>query len=167
MLEHSETRLVTFSVSEINYVIGNVYRPSKSNNDELISDFSKILNNALTDILNSILYKKGDFNYELFSFNSNNRCMGFYLLFTSLGFFPTITRPTGVSSSSNTSIGNVWTNNIGAFKNIGVIQSGISDHYTILDNQYLINELLDTHVTNKVRTRKKHATTNSVHYYLR
>ena len=79
--------------------------------------------------------------------------MDFCLLFTSLGFFSTITRPTRVSSNSKTLFDNVWTNNIGAVKNSGVILSGISDHYPIFVNQCLTNELLDTRVTYRVRIR--------------
>ena len=135
MLEHLETIFVSFSVGEINYVIGNVYRPPNTNNDEFMSELSNILNNALTDFPNSIFYIMGDFNYDLFSINTNNRCMDFYLLFTSLGFLPTITRPTRVSSSRNTLIDIVWTNNIGTLKNSGMILSGFSDHYTIFVNQ--------------------------------
>ena len=85
MLEHLETIFVSFSVGEINYVIGNVYRPPNTNNDEFMSELSNILNNALTDFPNSIFYIMGDFNYDLFSINSNNRRMELYLLFTSLG----------------------------------------------------------------------------------
>ena len=89
----------------------------------------------------------GDFNYELFSINSNNKCMEFHSLFTSLGFHPTLTRSTRASSSSITLIDNVWTNSIDAVKNSGVILSGITDHFPTFVNQYLTNELLDTHVT--------------------
>ena len=94
-----------------------------------------------------------DFNYDIFSITSNNRCMMFYLLFTSLGLFPSVTRPTRVSSNSKTFFDYVWTNNIGALKNSGVILSGISHQFPIIFNQCLINDLLDTHVTYKVRIR--------------
>ena len=36
-------------------------------------------------------------------------------------------------------------------ENSGVILSGISEHFLIFVNQYLTNELLDNHVTYKVR----------------
>ena len=72
--------------------------------------------------------------------------MEFYLLFNSLGLFPTITRPTRVSSNSKNLVDNVWRNNIGAIKNISVILSGISDHLPIFVNQCLTKEILDTHV---------------------
>ena len=73
--------------------------------------------------------------------------MEFYLLITSLGFFPATTRSTKVSSNRNTSNVNVWTNNIGVIKKSGVILSGISDNFLILVNQYFTNELIDTYVT--------------------
>ena len=83
----------------------------------------------------------GDFTCDLFSINSNNRGMEFYLLFVSPGYFPSITRPTKVSCSSNTLIANVWINNIGAVKNSGVILSGNSDYYPIFGYQDITNEL--------------------------
>ena len=49
----------------------------------------------------------------------------------------------------------MWTTNTGAVKNSGAIQSGISDHFPIFVNLYLANELLDTHVTYKVRIRNR------------
>ena len=88
MLEHLKTIFVFISVGEINYVLGNVYRSPHSSIDEFISEFSNILNNALSEFPNSSFYIMGDFNYDLFSINPNKRCMEFYLLFTSLGFFP-------------------------------------------------------------------------------
>ena len=103
-----------FSVGQINYVKGNVYRSPNSNNDKFMSELSNILNNALIDFPNSIFHIMCDFNYDSFSINLNIRYMEFYLLFSSLGFFPTITTPTRVSSCSNTFNGNVWTNKIGA-----------------------------------------------------
>ena len=153
--EHLEAIFVHFSVSEINYVIGNAYRPPNSNIDELLSELSNIRKMALTDFPKSIFYIMGDFNYVLFWINSNSRCMESYLLFTSLGIFPTISRPTRVSSNSKNSIENVWTNNIGPVTKSGVFLSGMSDHFTIFIIQYLTKELLDTHVTFKVRSRSR------------
>ena len=155
MLEHLETLFAYFSVGEINYVIGNVYCPPDSNKDDFMSELSIILNNALTDFPSTIFYIKGDFNYDLFSINSNKRCIEFYLLFTSLGFFPKMTRPARVSSDSKIFIDNVWTINIDAVKNRGVILSRILNHFPIFVNQYLTKELLDTHVTYKVRIRNR------------
>ena len=155
VLEQIEALFVSFSVGETNFVIGNVYRPPNSNNDDFMSKLSNVLNNALTEFPNSIFYIMGDFNYDVFLINSNNRCMESYLLFTSLGFFPTITRPTRVSSYSKFLIDNVGINNIGAVKNSGVILSGISDHFPIFFNQYLKKKTLDTHVNYKVRIRDR------------
>ena len=66
MLEHLETIFVSFSVGEINFVIGNVIRPPNTNNDEFMSELSNILYNALTDFPNYIFGIMGDFNYDLF-----------------------------------------------------------------------------------------------------
>ena len=80
---------------------------------------------------------------------------GVLFIITFTGVFPTITRPTRVPSNSKTFIDNVWTNNIDAVKNSGVILSRISGHYPIFVNQYITNELLHTHVTYKVQIRNR------------
>ena len=59
-LEHLETIFVLFW-AEINYFIGNVYRPLNSNNDDFMSEHSNILNNALTYFRSSTFYAMGDF----------------------------------------------------------------------------------------------------------
>ena len=82
-----------------------------------MSDISNILNTALTYYPNSIFYRMDDFKYDLLSINLKNRCLEFYLLFTSLGFSPIMRRPTVVSSSGKYLIDNVWTNNLNALKN--------------------------------------------------
>ena len=79
--------------------------------------------------------------------NSNIKCIGFYLLITSIGYFPTLKRPTLVSSNSETLIENVWTNNIGADKIRDVILSGFFYCFPTFFNQYLANELLGTDVS--------------------
>ena len=58
---------VSFSVGGVNYVIGNVYRPPNSNNDDFMSENSIILNTSLTDFINSLFfYAMGDSSYDLF-----------------------------------------------------------------------------------------------------
>ena len=49
MSEHLETMFASFSVVEVNYVIGNVYRPTNSNNNDFLADISNILNTSSTD----------------------------------------------------------------------------------------------------------------------
>ena len=92
-------------------------------------------------------------SYDLFSINSNNRSFEFYLLHTSLEFFPTMARTTRVSSNSCSLIDNVWTNSIAAVKKSGLILSGIADTFPIFVNQYLATDLLDTLATYKVQNR--------------
>ena len=85
------------------------------------------------------------FNFDLLLIYSNNRCMEFLLIFTSLSFFPTIKRPTLVSSNSKTLIYNLWTDNIDAVKNISVYLSDFSEHFPIFVNQNVTDDLLDTY----------------------
>ena len=61
MLEHLETKFVSFSPGEIKYDFGN------SNNAEFMSELSNILNNALTVFPNSISYKRDDCNNDFFN----------------------------------------------------------------------------------------------------
>ena len=88
LLQRLETIFLSFSVGERNFVIGIVNRPPNSNNDDFMSKPSNILNNGITGFLNYIFYITGNFIYDLFSINSIKRCKEFYLISTSLEFFP-------------------------------------------------------------------------------
>ena len=77
MYAHLETIIVSFSVGKIYYVIGNVYRPPNSNNDDFLSNVPNILFTALNDFPNSVFYIMAEFDCDLFSISSNNRYMVF------------------------------------------------------------------------------------------
>ena len=58
MFEHLESLSVSFSVGEVNYIIGIVYRLHTSNNDDFMSDISQILHKAFTEFPNYFLYNE-------------------------------------------------------------------------------------------------------------
>ena len=60
--------LYSLIVPRINFVVPN----GDCNWLLIMSEFSNILNDALTGFPNSIFYIIGVFNYDLFSINSNN-----------------------------------------------------------------------------------------------
>ena len=88
MLEHLETISASFSTSEINYAKGGVYRPTYSNNDDFMSEFSNSLNNALADFQNSVFFFVIVGDFTTFNIRSNQtgdvRSLIYYLLH--LGF---------------------------------------------------------------------------------
>ena len=116
VLDHLETMFVSFSVGEKNYVIGNVYHPPISNNDEFMSDLSNFLKYALTGFPNYNFYTTDDFTYDFVFVQLKNRCKEFFFNIYFTWVFTTITRPNRVSSNSKTLIDSVLTYNIGAVK---------------------------------------------------
>ena len=129
--DHIETVFVCFSIGNVKFLIGNIYRRPRSNVDDFLRELTNILDTIRTCYIDTRVYLMGDFNLSLFDINNNNKCMEYFMLMSSFGFSPTIVRPTRVSCSSKTLIDNIWTNNINAIKTSGVILSTITDHFPV------------------------------------
>lgn len=87
--EYSKNIPVSYLLGKMNFFKGSNHCPHIANNDDFISDISDILNAALTNYPIFLFYIMGDNFYDFFLINSNDRCLKFYLFFTSLCFcFP-------------------------------------------------------------------------------
>ena len=78
-------------------------------------------------------YLLGDFNLDLLKSDIHNTTLDFLNLLFSHSFWPLITRPTRVTSSSATLIDNIFTNNIALKMSSinGIIINDITDHFPI------------------------------------
>ena len=75
------------------------------------------------------IYLCGDFNINLFNYNSNNQVNNFLSSIYSLVLFPLITKPTRITSHSATLIDNIFTNIHDYAHMSGIIVCDISDHF--------------------------------------
>ena len=93
-----------------NVIVGIIYRPPDK--DPLL--FNDIVKTALAKIdkEKKFGYLLGDFNLDLLKSEIHNPTLDFLNSLFSYSFWPLITRPTRVTSSSATLIDNIFTNNI-------------------------------------------------------
>ena len=139
--EHLETIIVSISVGEVSYIIGSVYRPSNSSYNAFMPDVSYIINTAFLNFPNYFF---------------NNCWLQLWIIFHQLKQkMCAILFTISVSSSSKTFIDNVWTNNVAAVKNSGVILSQVSDNFPMFVNHHLANNLLATHLSYEVWIRNR------------
>ena len=69
----------------------------------------------------------GDFNVDLLQYDKHNATNNFIDQLYSLGLHPLITRPTRITSHSNTLIDNIFTTSLSNIQS-GLIINDISDH---------------------------------------
>ena len=117
-----------------NCLIGVVYRPPNTDVQTFTEKLAEILSNIKNE--HKTVYIMGDFNIDLLSVDTHIPSSDFLELMYSHGLFPTISKPTRVTTSSKTLIDNIFTNDI-SYSNCyqGVLFQKISDHFPI----FLIN----------------------------
>ena len=79
--------------------------------------------------INKPSFISGDWNADLLKSDSHNDSMLFFETVTSFSFKPTILQPTRVTSSSSTSIDNIFVNEPGICSVAGNLTCTISDHF--------------------------------------
>lgn len=115
--------------------VGVVYRRSINIR---IRDFSLALDEIITSLnARNKCYIMGDFNIDLLRNNANPDVELFLNTMISKNFYPTIRRPTRVTSNSRTLIDNIFVNRIDHIDKSGVIITDISDHFPLfsVDNR--------------------------------
>lgn len=111
------------------YVIGIIYRPPTGSYDDFYFHVQNIYGKLTESRSNS--YIMGDFNINLLD---DHLSTDFLNLAFSNNFYPAITNPTRVASTSSTLIDNIFTNDDSAI-NSGIFVTDITDHFPIfLDN---------------------------------
>ena len=122
------------------FLVGTTYRsPSYP-----LAQFLPYLESTLNNISSSpkTCFWGGDWNLNLFQYNSRSDVKIFLDCLNSYGFFPTITIPTRVSSSphySETLIDNIFTNSVNTVLNNCTISCGIADHQAVFCSSSIVN----------------------------
>ena len=113
----------------LNFIIGMIYRPPNSNVDLFLGVIEDIV--EYLSSVNLPCYLMGDFNINLL--RNENKVDDLVNLLFSYNFFPTITKPTRVTSHSATLIDHIWSNNLPNLEISGIFYSSISDHFPIFN----------------------------------
>ena len=110
-----------------NDIVGVVYRPPGGN----IGGFNTEMAKVLTKLRGTDAYIMGDFNADLLKTGTHGPMSEFFE-FTSGGFYPLVSLPTRLKEETATLIDNIWTNNVGARIESGLVTVRVSDHLPIL-----------------------------------
>lgn len=146
---HNEVQAITIEIikeSNKNTLITVIYKPPDINLEAFNQELSQFLGILTKE--NKDIFLMGDFNINLLNTNhtgTNNFLNTLY----SFNLYPTIFRPTRVTSRSATLIDNIFTNTLNVNKS-GIIMTDISDHFPI----FAIADLsVNLKITEKVNFR--------------
>ena len=107
------------------YYIVVLYR---FNNNTNIEGLLGELSNLLDGVSSNRCFILGDFNFNLFNFNTNRYVERYSEVFFTRGFAPLISKPTHVFKSSITLIDQIWCNFVDESLYSGVIDISLSNH---------------------------------------
>ena len=113
-----------------NCIVGVIYRPP----DTDLKVFNDLLNELLSKIKTErkLAYLLGDYNVNLLAIDSHKDSQEFIDTMYSFSLFPSITKPTRVTSSSATLIDNIFYNDVSnANVFTGILYTDITDHYPV------------------------------------
>ena len=114
-----------------------VHRPPDGDLNICETFFKKILSDST--IVNKRFFLAGDFNINLFNFETSKKVQSFVNLMFEFSMIPTINKPTRVTKHTATAIDNIITNCIinSDFKS-AIVKMDLSDHFPII----FINEFI-------------------------
>ena len=134
----------------IKYLISGIYRPPNSN----IIDFTEMFTNKFENYISDyVICIGGEVNINFLNYNDSNNTKYFYDSIYSLNLYPTITKPTRITST-NSLIDNLFTN----FQDTlisGIVYSDISDHLQIFINFKIASKRYNIIIIKKSRTLKE------------
>ena len=125
--ENTETLFIEIEREKSkNIIVGIVYRSP----DQDVHEFNQFTENLLSKVSkseNKLIYMMGDFNINLLNSDTHTSTSDFIDVLNSYSLYPSITRPTRITSKSATLIDNIFKNSHS--KHIaGIILTDISDH---------------------------------------
>jgi len=137
--------LITFSIvlplrliirARKNTIVSCIYRKPGTN----IEDFVENIEKCIDPLKNKNLYICGDLNIDLLKYDSHQPTKLFIHTIFSLGLLPLITKPTRITTFSETLIDNIFTNVLSTMHISGAFITDISDHLPIFsisnDSEY-------------------------------
>jgi hypothetical protein len=121
-------------------IVGCIYRAPNSELKLFESYMEKIAN----QIRNKSVYLCGDFNFDLLKHNVHANTSLFIDQLYSYGLYPVIKRPTRITSHSATLIDNIFTSELKAQIESGILIDDLSDHLPIFQITKYENLISDT-----------------------
>lgn len=139
--DHWEGQVIKITGSGLTkpIILGNIYRPPKSNLISFINEFSQTL--STIDSGTSDVIMTGDFNIDLLKMNENSTISDFFDNLIELNFLPKITFPTRFTEKRGTLIDNFYVKHSSPMSDSvsGIFINKFSDHqpyFTMLNTKY-------------------------------
>uniref|UniRef100_A0A8C7XUM2 Reverse transcriptase domain-containing protein n=1 Tax=Oryzias sinensis TaxID=183150 RepID=A0A8C7XUM2_9TELE len=136
-----------------NVIISCVYR-SPGSSLEVFSDW---MEKMFTSLNNKILYICGDFNIDLINPSKHKGTDDFISRMYGMSLYPTITRPSRITTQSATLIDNIFTNNIEYTHMSGLMICDITDHlpvFALFDINVKTKKIIKEPVYKRLRNEK-------------
>jgi len=127
---------ITLPLTNNKFIVGVIYRPPNENIDLFLTKMAEILHELRNH--HKPVYIMGDYNIDLLAYATCNKIENFIDLMSSNYFFPLISQPTRIQSTSATLIDNIFCNVPHQSHVSGILYSAISDHlpiFTVNDTQ--------------------------------
>ena len=112
-----------------NLIIGVLYRPPNQNLQDFIDGLDSFLVRISKE--NKACYLMADWNLDLMKHHKHDKTSEFLDIMFSRAFFPLISRPTRITSSTASLIENIFTNDVPNCAVSGLLFTDISDHLPI------------------------------------
>ena len=112
-----------------NLIIGVLYRPPNQNLQDFIDGLDSFLVRISKE--NKACYLMADWNLDLMKHHKHDKTSEFLDIMFSCAFFPLISRPTRITSSTASLIDNIFTNDVTNCAVSGLLFTDISDHLPI------------------------------------
>ena len=111
-----------------NIVVGVIYRPPGQD----VNEFNVFIDKVLSMITKNdkLVYLMGDYNINLLNEDVHTHTNDFINIMSSYSFYPSITKPTRITTNSATLIDNIFTNSK-SHQTSGIIIADVSDHLPI------------------------------------
>ena len=134
-LPHLESLFLNVTKDKITVNVGVVYRPPSGSHQDFLND----LKNIIRTLPKTITYLMGDFNLDLHKGETSSHVELFEEFFISEGLFPVISIAThqNPSTKNKSCIDNIFTNDIEAINQSGIIESFGTAHLPIFSTSRL------------------------------
>ena len=121
-------------------IVGVTYKPPNTSIDSYSNTFKELLDNFESNTTSCFI--AGDFNIDLLKSENHQETNSFFNSLLTYSFFPTIVKPTRITSHSATLIDNIYLNTFDTIDNTqsGILYTDISDHLPVFVVQYGVSQ---------------------------
>ena len=115
---------------DFNTIVGCIYRPPAGSIRDFNEKLDELLAYCRSNFENCSINLCGDFNLNLFRYDSNLGIENYLNVMFAYNLYPVARKATRVTQFARTLVDNIWTSDL-RIKRSGIIRSNITDHYPV------------------------------------